>query len=60
MSSISLRLTSLAWSLFPVMLPPGRARLETRPAPTMSAAAATTIGMVVVVALAACVPGMPS
>src|SRR5229473_333890 len=33
----------------PVILPPGRARLATRPAPTRSSAAATTMGMVLVV-----------
>ncbi len=37
----------------PVTLPPGRARLATRPAPTGSAAVAITMGMVVVAFLAA-------
>ena len=37
----------------PVMFPPGRARLCTRPEPTGSATAAMTIGMVVVACFAA-------
>ena len=37
----------------PVTLPPGRARLATKPAPTGSAAFAITMGMVVVAFLAA-------
>lgn len=51
--------TSVTWSLVPVTLPPGRARLATSPEPTMSAAAATTMGMVVVPAFAAWAAGTP-
>ena len=43
----------------PVTLPPGRARLATKPAPTGSAALAITMGMVVVALLAANADGVP-
>ena len=43
----------------PVMLPPGRDRLFTRPASTGSPIAAITIGMVLVAFLAASAPGVP-
>ena len=43
----------------PVTLPPGRARLATRPAPTGSPALAITMGMVVVAFLAANAGGVP-
>jgi hypothetical protein len=41
------------------MLPPGRARLATRPARTGSPTPTITIGIVVVAALAASVGGVP-
>ena len=41
----------------PVTLPPGRAKLATRPLPTGSRPATNTIGMVVVAALAASAAG---
>ena len=43
----------------PVTLPPGRARLATKPAPTGSPALVITIGMVVVALLAANAAGVP-
>ena len=43
----------------PVTLPPGRARLATKPAPTGSPAFAITMGMVVVALLAANAAGVP-
>ena len=43
----------------PVTLPPGRARLATRPAPTGSPAFVITMGMVVVAFLAANAAGVP-
>ena len=43
----------------PVTLPPGRARLWTRPVATASPLMAMTMGMVVVAALAARAPGAP-
>ena len=43
----------------PVTLPPGRARLATRPAPTGSPAFAITMGMVVVAFFAANAAGVP-
>ena len=43
----------------PVTLPPGRARLATRPAPTGSPALTITMGMVVVALLAANADGRP-
>jgi len=49
-SSIRLPLSSVVRLLVPVKFPPGRARLVTSPAPTRSAAAATTIGIVLVAA----------
>ena len=42
----------------PVMFPPGRARLAASPAPTGSITAATTMGIVPVACLAACVAGV--
>ena len=44
----------------PVTLPPGRARLATRPAPTGSPAFAITMGMVVVALLAANAAAVPA
>ena len=44
----------------PVTLPPGRARLATKPAPTGSPAFAITMGMVVVAFFAANAGGVPS
>ena len=43
----------------PVTLPPGRARLATRPSLTGSPPVAKTIGIVVVTALAASAEGVP-
>jgi hypothetical protein len=44
----------------PVMLPPGRARLSTKPPPTGSMALANTIGTVRVARCSACVSGPPA
>ena len=44
----------------PVMLPPGCARLATRPTPTGSVPISKTIGIVCVAALAACEAGVPA
>ncbi len=44
---------------FPVTLPPGRARLATRPAPTGSPVFVITMGMVVVAFFAANAGGRP-
>ena len=52
-SSSRLAATSVCWIDRPVTLPPGRARLATRPVPTGSPAAAMTIGMTDVACLAA-------
>src|SRR5262249_13482921 len=52
-SSSRLPARSGAWTDSPVMLPPGRARLATRPPPTGSPAAANTIGITDVACLAA-------
>src|SRR5262249_8845953 len=50
---------SVARKLIPVRLPPGRARLVTRPSLTGSSETAKTTGMVVVAALAEKVGGIP-
>src|SRR6516165_7569009 len=50
---------STASEVAPVMLPPGRLRLETSPAATGSPPVAKTIGMVAVAALAASAEGVP-
>ncbi len=47
------------WSERPVMLPPGLARLATRPLPTGSAAVAKTIGMTAVACLSAMTTEVP-
>src|SRR5262245_39399732 len=52
-SSNRLPVRSVAWSDRPVTLPPGRARLATRPPPTGSLAAAKMIGIADVAAFAA-------
>ena len=52
-----LRSTAMADS--PVVLPPGRDRLATRPLPTGSTAAAMTIGIVRVARWAACTAAVP-
>ncbi len=49
---------SIVCSETPVTLPPGRPRLATRPAPTGSALAAITIGIVLVAFIAARVPAV--
>ena len=49
---------SLAKKLIPVTLPPGRARLATRPSGTGSSLTPNTTGMVDVAALAASEPGV--
>jgi hypothetical protein len=46
------------WFARPVTLPPGRARLATRPVPTGSDTAANTIGMTAVACFAARVGGV--
>src|SRR5262249_61679380 len=51
--------SSPARKLIPVMLPPGRARLATRPNLTGSSATRKATGMVVVAALAANDEGIP-
>ena len=62
--AISLRrlshLPPMAGSLFvnPVMLPPGRGKLATKPAPTGSPTIANTIGMVLVARCNAAVTGV--
>ena len=52
--------TSLAKKLMPVALPPGRARLATRPSLTGSSPTPKTIGIVVVAALAASAAALPA
>src|SRR5262245_60705726 len=52
-SSSRLATSSVETKLMPVRLPPGRARLATRPSLTGSSATAKTMGIVVVAALAA-------
>jgi hypothetical protein len=52
-SSSRLAARSVCWSDKPVTLPPGRARLATRPLPTGSPATANTIGITDVACLAA-------
>src|SRR5215472_13704896 len=52
-SSSRLAARSAAWFDRPVMLPPGRARLATRPVPSGSVATANTIGMTEVACFAA-------
>src|SRR5262249_27192069 len=52
-SSTRLAINSLLKKLMPVALPPGRARLATRPSLTGSSGTVKTIGIVVVAALAA-------
>ena len=59
-SSSRLALSSVAGSVIPVMFPPGRARLVTKPVPTASPAATNTIGMVEVASFAALAEGAPS
>ena len=58
-SSSRLPARSVDWSDSPVTLPPGRARLATKPVPTGSAAAAKTIGMIDVACFAARTTGVP-
>src|SRR5438132_6034060 len=58
-SSSRLGAASLCWIDKPVMFPPGRARLATRPAPTGSPTDAKTIGMTVVARLAAATAAVP-
>src|SRR5262249_1769233 len=55
-SSRRLPARSAAWDDRPVTLPPGRARLGTRPVPTGSFAAPNTIGITDVTSLAASTP----
>ena len=55
---ILLRLRSWVSKLKPVTLPPGRARLGTRPAPTASAIRVITMGTVAVACLAAWADGV--
>ena len=57
-NSSRLATNPLASVVNPVMFPPGRARLATRPLPTGSAANVTTMGMVVVARLAAWAAGV--
>jgi len=52
--------SSTAIEVTPVMFPPGRARLATRPAATGSPEVTNTIGMVVVAAFAARAGGVPA
>src|SRR5262245_19165680 len=59
-NSIHLAIRSLVNMLIPVMLPPGRLRLPTRPAPTGSLAAITTTGIADVPALAVAAGPSPS
>ncbi len=59
-SSRRLPATSVCWSDEPVMLPPGRDRLATRPAPTGSAATAKTIGTTEVACFVTKVGAVPS
>ena len=47
-SSIHFPISSGSMNVNPVMLPPGRARLATKPRPTGSFTSAQTIGMVLV------------
>src|SRR5262245_18012212 len=56
--STRLEAVSGSWPDRPVTLPPGRARLATRPAPTGSFAAAITIGMTDVACFAAMTAGV--
>ena len=56
-SSSRLAVTSVASTLTPVRLPPGRARLATSPSPTGSAPPLKTIGIVEVALVAANAPG---
>jgi hypothetical protein len=58
-SSNRFSLNSTVKLLIPVMFPPGRARLETRPVSTRFVPATTTMGIVVVSCLAARVAGFP-
>src|SRR5262245_28013893 len=58
-SSSRFAANSTAKKLTPVRLPPGRARLVTRPSLTGSSATTKTIGIVAVAALAAKVEGKP-
>ena len=51
--------TSVRRTLIPVALPPGRARVETRPSLTGSSPTPNTIGIVVVAALAAIAVWVP-
>jgi hypothetical protein len=57
--SSRLETTSALKKLKPVALPPGRARLATRPSLTGSSATPNTIGIVAVAALAAIAAGVP-
>ena len=58
-SSSRLPARSVDWSDRPVTLPPGRARLATRPVPTGSPPSAKTIGMTDVACFAASDRGVP-
>ena len=58
-SSSRLPARSVGWSDRPVTLPPGRARLATRPLPTGSPATAKTIGMTDVACFAAATGAVP-
>src|SRR6266540_315687 len=59
-SSSRFAVTSALKTLIPVMLPPGRERLVTRPSRTGSSPTMKTMGVVVVAALAAKVDGVPA
>ena len=59
-SSSRLPARSVDWIDRPVTLPPGRARLATRPVPTGSAAIAKTIGMTDVACFAAMTAAVPA
>jgi hypothetical protein len=58
-SSIRLPARSGAWPDSPVMLPPGRAKLSTKPVPSGSFAAPNTIGMTDVTCFAARAASFP-
>src|SRR6516165_7390000 len=58
-SSIRFACRSITIALRPVTLPPGRARLATRPVPTGLPEAAMTIGIVAVACLAAIAASVP-
>jgi hypothetical protein len=58
-SSNRFDIRSVVISLMPVRLPPGRAKLATKPVPTGSPTPVKTIGIVEVALFAACAAGVP-